>query len=304
MDMAANRIVKIVSDLKRFAKQSYETDKTAIQVNTAVENAIRLAHTTLRQAGVRIQLDLDPELPEMKGNLQNIEQIILNIVINAIQSIEHAPRRNHHRHGLPASGRSYPYQHWGQTARASIRTCATRLFDPFVTSKQNCGGTGLGLSVSYNLVKAHDGAIAFESQPGQGTTFTVTFPTAQAKRKIKILVVDDEKWMRHLLKEALGKNRPYLLDESANGVEALIRLGASRPDLLILDLFMPKMDGLEVCRAIKTDPSLADMKVIITTGFPNHPKLTEVARLGFNNIHYKPFSLRQFVQTVDRILKT
>ena len=99
------------------------------------------------------------------------------------------------------------------------------------------------------------------------------------------------------------KRKSYRVEEATNGVEACIKLGSYRPDLLILDVFMPDMDGLEVCRAIKRDSSLAEVKVIITTGFPNHPKIKEVAELGFSKIHFKPFDLPEFVQRVDQILR-
>ena len=65
---------------------------------------------------------------------------------------------------------------------------------------------------------------------------------------------------------------------------------------------MPEMDGLEVCRSIRGEPELADMKVIITTGYPNHPKLEEVANLGFTNIFSKPFELLKFIKGVEEIM--
>jgi CheY-like chemotaxis protein len=92
------------------------------------------------------------------------------------------------------------------------------------------------------------------------------------------------------------------VDEASNGIEACIRLGTYHPDLLIVDIFMPEMDGLEVCRTIKAEPELSDMKVIVTTGFPDHPKLKEVMELGFTNIHYKPFDVSHFVEVVDNTL--
>jgi CheY-like chemotaxis protein len=92
------------------------------------------------------------------------------------------------------------------------------------------------------------------------------------------------------------------VEEASNGIEASIKLGTYRPDLLILDIFMPEMDGLEVCRSIRSEPQLADMKVIITTGYPDHPKLDEVVELGFNNIFSKPFDLLQFINDIEGIL--
>jgi signal transduction histidine kinase len=303
MDMAANRVAKIVSDLKNFSKQSNVAEKSTMQVNAAVKNAIRLAQTTLRKSGVRIQPDLDENLPLIKGNLQSIEQIILNIIINAIQAIDHM-------HGIIRITTGFQ--------RKDARIClqitdngsgisdaiADKLFLPFVTDKKAEGGTGLGLSVTYGLVQAHGGDISFETREGNGTTFTVLFPTLLKREAIKILIVDDDQTIRKMLIEALtlNRDRPYLIEEAANGIEATIKLGTYRPDLLILDIFMPEMDGLEVCRIIKNEPELSDMKVIISTGYPEHPKLDEMAKMGFSNVIYKPFDLLEFVKKVEPIL--
>ena len=180
---------------------------------------------------------------------------------------------------------------------------ADRIFDPFVTDRQAEGGTGLGLSVTYNLVKSQEGDITFETQETKGTTFTVFFPTRLRERVFKILVAEDEKPVREMLATALTMDRPYLVEQAENGIEACIKLGVSRPDLLILDVFMPEMNGVEVCRNIKTEPGLSDMKVIIVTGFPGDAKVKQIAAMGFSNIYPKPFNLHDFLRSVDTILK-
>ena len=108
--------------------------------------------------------------------------------------------------------------------------------------------------------------------------------------------------VRQILMEALAFPRCYLLEEAANGIEASIRLGTYRPDLLILDVFMPEMDGLEVCRHIRAEPALAGMKVIITTGFPGHPKLDELAALGFTHVLAKPFDIPVLLRMARELL--
>ncbi|MDZ7579449.1 MAG: response regulator [Deltaproteobacteria bacterium] len=85
-------------------------------------------------------------------------------------------------------------------------------------------------------------------------------------------------------------------------MEACLKLGAYRPDLLILDIFMPDMDGVEVCRALRKNPALAQVKVIVTTGHPQHPKLAEVIRLGFKNIRSKPYNVSELIEFIDNIL--
>jgi signal transduction histidine kinase/ActR/RegA family two-component response regulator len=305
MDMAANRVAKIVSDLKNFSKQSNVAEKSLLQVNTAVKNALRLAQTTLRKSGAQIELELDEDLPLMEGNLQSIEQIILNIIINAIQAIDHKDGIIRIRTGLRINdGRIFIAI--SDNGRGISPAIADKLFLPFVTDKQAEGGTGLGLSVTYGLVHAHGGDIQFETREDKGTTFTISMPTGIERKAAKILIVDDDPTIREMLIEALALNRDrrYLIEEASNGIEASIKLGTYRPDLLILDIFMPEMDGLEVCRIIKNEPQLSDMKVIISTGYPNHLKLNQMAKLGFTDVIFKPFDLLEFAKKVEDVLAT
>ncbi len=300
MDMAANRVAKIVSELKNFARQSNVVDKSSMQINTAVENALRLAQTSLRKSGVKLEVDLASDLPLLKGNLQNIEQIILNLVINAVQAIDHDQGVVRIATGFQNKDRRI-FVSITDNGCGVAPDISDKLFDPFVTDKQAEGGTGLGLSVTYSLVSAHDGEIVFKSNKEKGTTFNVLFPTVVKEATGRILVVDDDKSIRDMLTKALTEAGPYLVEEASNGIEACIKLGTYRPDLLILDMFMPEMDGLEVCRTIKSEPEFSDMNVVITTGFPDHQKLKEVAALGFDRIHYKPFNLPGFLKAVSSI---
>jgi CheY-like chemotaxis protein len=301
MELAANRVVKIVADLKNFSRQSNIAEKTPLNLNTAVRNALRLCQSTLRKAGVNVALDLQEGLPDIEGNPQNIEQIALNILINAAQAIDHPQGEIEIRTGFGLKdGRVH--LRISDNGRGVDPAIADRIFLPFVTDKQSQGGTGLGLSVSYSLVQAHGGEIGFESRPSGGTVFTVFLPTVLKRHAAKILVVDDDRMVRQILMEALAIPRRYLLEEAANGIEASIRLGTYRPDLLLLDVFMPEMDGLEVCRHIKAEPALAGMRVIITTGFPGHPKLEELAALGFSDVLAKPFDIPLLLKTVRTLL--
>lgn len=302
VDMAANRIAEIVLNLKNFARQSDVAEKKPIHINEAIDNAMRLVRTTLKKAKVDIELNLASRLPPMEGNLHNIEQIILNIIINAIQAIDHDQGLIKISTRIIKADRriQVTIEDNGKGINPGI---ADRLFEPFVTDKQTEGGTGLGLSVTYSLVKAHNGEISFQPGPDKrGTVFTLYFPTILKIPATKILVVDDDKNIRELLTLALTTQRPFLVNEASNGIEACIKLGSYRPSLLILDIFMPDMNGLEVCRTIKNDPGLSDIKVIITTGYPDHPILTEVNALGFTNITYKPLQIKKFIEYVDHIL--
>ena len=301
IEMAAQRIAKTVSDLKNYSRQSNVAEKLPLQVNSAVKNALRLAQTTLRTSDVKIKLNLADDLPDIEGNLQSIEQIVLNIIINAVHAVHHNRGEIEITTGLRIKD-GMIYIRITDNGRGISPAISDKIFLPFVTDKQSDGGTGLGLSVTYSLVKAHDGEIEFETGRDRGTSFNVYLPTLLKRQAAKILVVDDDDAIRQILIEALTMDRQYLVEEASNGIEASIKLGTYRPDLLILDIFMPEMDGLEVCRNIRSEPELSDLKVIITTGHPDHPKLNEIVKLGFTNILSKPFDLINFVKDIEMIL--
>ncbi len=299
-DMASNRISRIVAELKDFSKQSDAADKKSIQLNKAVENALRLAKATVEKSNVELELALDKNIPLMNGNLRSLEHIILNILINAIQAIKKEQGKIKIISGYnKAKGKIFVSI--SDNGRGINPEISHKLFEPFVTDKQTEGGTGLGLSVAYSLVKAHDGNITFTTDD-KGTTFTIDFSTIIKEKKAKILIVDDDSSIREILTDALTRDASYNVDQASNGVEACIKMGANNPDLMILDIFMPDMDGLEVCRAIKADVKLSGAKVIITTGYPNHQKLQDVRKLGFNDIFYKPYNLKEFLHKVKKII--
>ena len=301
MDIAANRVARIVMNLKNFARQSNVADKKPIQLNTAVENAMRLVQTTLRKSDIDMKVDLADNLPLMEGSIQSIEQIILNITINAIQAINHDQGKVEVVTGFQKKDERI-FLSISDNGHGIDPSISDKIFDPFVTNKQAKDSTGLGLSITNNLVKAHKGEINFQSQNGKGTAFTVYFPAILQGRAARILVVDDDRSVRDVMAKVLTRGRYYSVDEACSGIDACIRLESSRPDLLILDIFMPDMDGLEVCRDIKTQPELSGTKVIVITGFPDHPKLKEVAEMGFTNIYAKPVKLQDLLKEVDNIL--
>ena len=263
IEMAAQRIAKTVSDLKNFSRQSNVAEKVPLQVNSAVKNALRLAQTTLRSSDVKIKLNLADDLPDIEGNLQSIEQIILNITINAVHAVDHNRGEIEISTGL-SNKDGMIYIRITDNGRGISPEISNKIFLPFVTDKQSEGGTGLGLSVTYSLVKAHDGKIDFETSRDRGTSFNVYLPTLLKNRAAKILVVDDDDAIRELLIEALTMDQKYLVKEASNGTEALIKLGTYRPDLLILDIFMPEMDGLTLLdQMLAQEP---EIRIIMMTG--------------------------------------
>lgn len=186
MELATKRVAKIITELKDFARKSSVSDKRPISINEAVENALRLAQTTITKSGIDLELDIKENLPRMEGNPQSIEQIILNLFINSMQSIDHDRGKIKVITGFQNKQRRI-FVSISDNGRGIEQSISDKLFDPFVTDKQGKGGTGLGLSITYNLVKSHDGEITFKSQQGKGTTFTVFFPALSEEKSVKTL---------------------------------------------------------------------------------------------------------------------
>ena len=174
-DMASRRMVKIVSDLKHFARHSSVIDMVTMSLNRAVENVLPLVRLSRAKAGVALKLELDNHLPLMDGDIHGVEQIIINLLMNAIEAIDHAGGEIEIVTGS-SDGGTRIYVSISDNGMGVDPSISGRIFDPFVTGRLAMGGTGLGLSICYNLVKAHDGEITFDSQEGKGTTFTVYFP--------------------------------------------------------------------------------------------------------------------------------
>jgi signal transduction histidine kinase len=177
MKNGAARIGAIVRDLKTFARRDEGRLDETVDLNAAVEASLRLLRNRLRK--LRVEEDLEPTLPKLKGNLTQLEQVVVNTVLNAAQAL-----------GDQADGairvrtRS---EDGGQRIRLSIQdngpgippAIRERIFDPFFTTKQRSGGTGLGLSITYGIVQQHHGEIQVDTEVGAGTTFHYLLPIAR-----------------------------------------------------------------------------------------------------------------------------
>src|SRR5512133_2482739 len=178
MQEGAQRIKRIVNDLKDFARRDDLADKTGLDLNAVVRTALRLVDPTIRKATNHLRVEYAEQLPLVWGNSQRIEQVVVNLILNACQALPDAER------GISITTR---YNHSTLHVLLIVRDEGvgiaaehlSRLTDPFFTTKRESGGTGLGLSVSDGIVKDHGGQLAFDSSPGTGTTVTLALPAAR-----------------------------------------------------------------------------------------------------------------------------
>ncbi len=175
MQDGAQRIKRIVNDLKDFARRDDLGRQELIDVNAAVRTALRLVDPTIRCATNRFTVSYAAGLPMIMGNGQRIEQVIVNLVLNACQSLPDADRGV----SLATSFDEEQAMVVTQVRDEGVGIAEEHLpylLDPFFTTKRDTGGTGLGLSVSAGIVKEHGGTLIFTSKPGAGTTATLSLP--------------------------------------------------------------------------------------------------------------------------------
>jgi polar amino acid transport system substrate-binding protein len=181
MQEGANRIKRIVEELKDFARQDTAAASDPVDFNGIVQAAVRLVDSSIRAATNRFEASYAPELPMIPGNAQRIEQVVVNLLLNACQALPDTERRialaTFHDPGAGTVVLRLSDQGTGINPEH-----IPHLTDPFFTTKRETGGTGLGLSVSASIVKEHDGTLEFESAPGTGTTVTLTLPCDRRKK--------------------------------------------------------------------------------------------------------------------------
>jgi len=192
----------------------------------------------------------------------------------------------------------------------------SKIFEPFFTTKRAMGKSGLGLSMAYGVIKSHGGYITVSSTPGKGSKFDIFLPalksktidkeipkTEMAKSRLKILIVDDEKFIRMSLAEFLNELGHEVL-QAGDGIEAMkiYREKKDEIDLVILDVTMPFMDGFEVFKEIKELNK--DVKVILTSGFSSERKIMDLISVE-KNLRYvqKPYRVEEIEKAINSLFR-
>ncbi len=174
-DMAngSERIKGIVEGLRRFARRDEGLLIDKVDLNAIIRETVRLAHNQIHKTA-DVELQLAENMPEFKGNVQKIEQVLINLIVNAGQAIPED------RRGLIEVITEYDdtevITHVRDNGSGMSENTIKQVFDPFFTTKRARGGTGLGLSIVYRIVEEHGGAISISSKTSEGTTFTIRIP--------------------------------------------------------------------------------------------------------------------------------
>jgi PAS domain S-box-containing protein len=184
--IGADRINRVVSNLKDFARVEEGAQAKPVSVNDVIEKTLMIVGGQIRRSVSKLDLDLGGDLPQVQGHFQKLEQVMANILVNAHQAIPDKEKgwiriSTRYIQRLGSAVITIEDNGGGMT-----RPVIDRLFEPFFTTRRDTGGTGLGLSVSYGLIREHQGVIGALSRPGIGTRFTVFLPVKQTGGELNL----------------------------------------------------------------------------------------------------------------------
>jgi signal transduction histidine kinase/ActR/RegA family two-component response regulator len=326
IDTSCQRAAGLTRKMLTFSRSEIG-EKKLVKINHLVDGMHRLLRQTL-PAQIELKIDLQPNLPFIKAEGSQLEQVLLNLAVNARDAMPNGGTLSiktgrveldasfciAHSLGNPGQYIIIEVQDSGEGMPAHV---IEHIFEPFFTTKEPGKGTGLGLSIVYSIIKNYGGHITAESELDKGSCFKIYLPVENevyeevSTHEVEparstgagehILVVDDEPQLREIAKEVLTTSG-YQVSEAANGQEAVNvyrehRENGNRVDLVMLDMSMPVMDGKACMKCLRgIDPSVP---ILITTG---HTDGTDMLKATANGILFKPFSLSSLLQEVKKIL--
>ena len=350
MEKAIDRGAGLIRQLLAFARRSDGETRERLDVNALVTELAEMLQETFPKS-VRIDLDLAASLPPVDGDPNQLHQALLNLSVNA-------------RDAMPDGGalvfrtcqssadeirRRFSGAPDGPWVTVDVRDEGSgmdsetrrRMFEPFFTTKQEHGGSGLGLAVAYGIVKSHRGYISVESEPGNGTTFSIHLPVAPpaedtprsrrrssatpakkaasgsseavplpegqtaaapATTKRSVLVVEDEPALLESMR-LLIESEGYRVVTAADGREA-VRLYAEaseRIDVVVSDVQLPKLGGWETFRKIRETDPAA--KVILASGLLDEGERRKWKNAGVRACVEKPFAAEELLKTLKHVIE-
>jgi len=323
----AQRAARIVKDLLAVARRQESHEPQPVDVNAIVGYIVDTQRYALDTHGIRLQAEFAAEPAIVRGDSAQLEQVVLNLVVNARQALEKLiDQRESSRE--PRAAPTIRVRTIVQEDVVTIEvidngpgiTAADlpRIFDPFFTTKDEGEGSGLGLAVVHGIVTQHGGAIDVASTLGSGSHFRVTLPRdtsvqqpskaaaaaapiAEAETNpLDILVVDDESAIRALLERAFT-SRGHAVMQAADGSQALNVASQMPFDVVICDLRMPGLSGREVVRRMRELPTCRRARFILSTGDSTTTEELEADEaLAVAAVVSKPYDLDSLRRLVEQ----
>ncbi len=324
---AGERAKELVRQILTFGRR-HPLERRPIRLGPIIAEVHRLLRATL-PATIELIVDAGPEAERVHADPTQMHQVLLNLATNAAHAIGGKPGRielrlrchdgpeHAHRRANLGPGRYVELTVTDDGAGMTQETVA-RVFEPFFTTKKPGEGTGLGLSVVHGIVKDHDGVIVVESEPSVGSRFHVLLPVFEESapevelareeplefgNRERILFIDDEPVLCSAAKKLLDRLN-YVTTTRTRAAEAVALFSADPTafDLVITDLTMPAMTGVDVAQQIQR--ARPGTPLLLATGFNASLTLDAVRALGIHDLLTKPLSAVTLAEKIRAALRS
>ena len=304
-----------VRRIQEFTGVRRDREFTSLSMNKLIDEVITITEPRwkdqLQKKGIHIELIRNlKDIPSILGTPSELREVLTNILFNALDAM---PEGGKLIISTQPQSEDWVEVRIKDTGIGLTEEVKRRVFDPFFTTK-GVTNSGLGMSVSYGIIKRHGGEILIESEPGKGTTFILHLPMGYGEEvqeeekaglpmkellSARILVIDDDESVRDILSEIL-KSKGHQVVGASNGEEGFERFRSEKFDLVFTDLGMPKISGWEVGKTIKgMNPKIP---IVMITGWGMELNKEKMSESGIDLVVSKPFGFDQVVQLVSEAM--
>jgi signal transduction histidine kinase/ActR/RegA family two-component response regulator len=303
-----------VRRIQEFTGVRKDREFSQVDLNEIIREVITVTQPRWRDQaqsrGIPIELTSSfGKIPSVPGNSSELREVLTNLIFNAVDAMPRGGRLSF----TTGQQEDWVEARVSDTGIGMAENVKRRVFDPFFTTK-GVTSSGLGMSVSYGIIKRHGGEILIESQPGEGTTFilrlprgTSDFPVRKKEMpavpeagRARILVIDDEDSVRDVLSQML-RAKGHQVVAAASGEEGIEQFEKGTFDLVLTDLGMPRVSGWEVGKAVKKmNPKVP---VAMITGWGMELNRDKMSESGIDLVISKPFDFNRVLQLVLEALE-
>jgi len=331
---SGRRLSSLVNDILDFSKlknKDIELKTASVDIKELVNIVIAISKGIIRGKNIELRNDIGADIPPIEGDENRLHQILLNLVSNAVKFTETGEilisakiKANMLEISVKDTGIGLLPEHF------------STIFNSFEqidsSASRDYAGTGIGLSITKKLVELHDGKIWVESEIGKGSCFSFSIPISKkpiVKRQTEfnnirsigaeleaeieitnktngslfnILIVDDDPINLQVLNNHLS-NHNYSVQQALSGAEALEKIEEHKPDLILLDIMMPKMSGYETCKKIRESHNGIQLPILFLTAKNQISDLVDGFGSGANDYLPKPFSKNELLTRVKAHLE-
>lgn len=328
------RLLNLINGILEFRKT--ETQNKRLEVTYGnFANFIREIGIRFKELNNNPNLNFIIDVADMEGTEMNFDPEIITIILNNLlgNAMKYTKSGNITLalHTATEGGVRYVDMSVSDTGEGISKDALPHIFERYYQAKHNrkVSGTGIGLALTKNLVELHEGSISVESEQGKGSTFTVrliidnSYPNAMHKEagtptegtatseatktaddneKLTILVVEDDDDVREYISESFSED--FNVHTAADGKEGLDKALETMPDIIVSDIMMPVMDGIELCSKIKSDSAVSHIPVILLTAKDSLPDKEQGYAAGADSYITKPFSANLLKARINNILES